>query len=65
MGKGTIVFICNNGGQKVFKEVYYIPKLCTNIISLRPMTEDGNEAHMVRETMKVLDRSKKLLMTVK
>lgn len=65
MGKGTVVFICNNGGQKVFQEVYYILKLCTNIISLGPMTEDENEAHMVRETMKVLDRSKKLLMMVK
>lgn len=65
MGKGTVVFTCNNGDQKVFQEVYYIPKLCSNIISLGQMTEDGHEVHMAGETMKVFDRSRKLLMLVK
>ncbi|XP_073309973.1 uncharacterized protein [Primulina huaijiensis] len=46
MGKGTVVFDCKNGDQKVLQEVYYIPKLCSNIISLGKMTEDGNEVHM-------------------
>ncbi|KAH7670376.1 RNA-directed DNA polymerase protein [Dioscorea alata] len=34
MGKGTIVFAYKNGEHKALQEVYYIPKLCSNIISL-------------------------------
>lgn len=33
-GKGKIVLKCKNGEEKVMHEVYYIPTLCNNIISL-------------------------------
>lgn len=33
-GKGTIVFQCKNGEKRKLREVYYIPRLCSNIISL-------------------------------
>ncbi|XP_074561659.1 uncharacterized protein LOC141817951 [Curcuma longa] len=65
MGKGTVVFECKNGDQKALHEVYYIPKLCSNIMSLGQLTETGNEVHMEGDTMKVIDRSGKLLMRVK
>nr|GEV99809.1 hypothetical protein [Tanacetum cinerariifolium] len=32
-GKGTIVFQCKNGEHRKLHEVYYIPDLCSNIIS--------------------------------
>lgn len=60
-----VEFSCNNGEHKVFQEVYYIPKFESNIISLGKMIEEGNEVHMVGETMKVFGRRKKLLMMVK
>ncbi|XP_042407543.1 uncharacterized protein LOC121997275 [Zingiber officinale] len=65
MGKGTVVFECKNGDQKALHEVYYIPKLCSNIISLGQLTEAENEVHMKGDTMKVIDRSGKLLMLIK
>ena len=45
--------------------MYYIPKLCSNIISLGQMTENGNKVQMTEDVMKVSDRSGKLLMSVK
>ncbi|XP_042432507.1 uncharacterized protein LOC122019065 [Zingiber officinale] len=65
IGKGTIVFECKNDDRKALHEVYYISKLCSNIISLDQLTETGNEVHMKRDTMKVIDRSGKILMLVK
>ncbi|KAH7689140.1 RNA-directed DNA polymerase protein [Dioscorea alata] len=64
MGKGTVVFACKKGEHKALQEVYYIPKLCSNIISLGQMTEDGNKVLMEGDTIKVFDRSGKLLMSV-
>ena len=46
MGKGSILFQCKNGNQRILPRVYYIPRLCSNIISLGQMTEDGNEVTM-------------------
>ena len=65
MGKGTVMFECKKGDQKALQEVYYIPKLCSNIISLGQMTENGNKVQMTEDVMKVSDRSGKLLMSVK
>lgn len=39
-GKGSIVFDCKNG-ERVFNDVYYIPKLRSNILSLGQLTEAG------------------------
>lgn len=33
-GKGSVVFECENGEKRVLREVYFIPSLCSNIISL-------------------------------
>lgn len=32
-GKGTIVMKCKNGDERLLKDVYYISKLCNNIVS--------------------------------
>ncbi|KAL9250584.1 hypothetical protein AKJ16_DCAP13271 [Drosera capensis] len=63
-GKGTVMFQCKNEDQYILHEVYYIPKLCTNIISLGQMTENGSEVNMVGDAIKVYDNGK-LLMFVK
>ncbi|GJS23761.1 cellulose synthase A catalytic subunit 3 [UDP-forming]-like protein [Tanacetum coccineum] len=41
-GKGTIVFQCKNGEHQKLQEVYYIPDLCSNIISLGQLSECGD-----------------------
>ena len=65
MGKGSVLFQCKNGDQRVLPEVYYIPRLCSNIISLGQMTEDGNKVVMTGDFMKVYDRNDTLLMQVR
>lgn len=60
-----VVFMCKNDDQKALQKVYYILKLCSNIISLRKVTEDGNKLQMMGDVMKVPNRSGKLLMSMK
>ncbi|KAA0035950.1 retrotransposon protein, putative, unclassified [Cucumis melo var. makuwa] len=60
-----VVFMCKNDDQKALQKVYYILKLCSNIISLRKVTEDGNKLQMMGDVIKVPNRSGKLLMSMK
>lgn len=41
-GKGTVTFMCKNGETRTLDDVYYIPTLRNNIISLGQLAEDGN-----------------------
>ncbi|XP_020596269.1 uncharacterized protein LOC110036216 [Phalaenopsis equestris] len=63
-GRGTILFMCKNGDQRLITEVYYIPKLKSNIISLDQMTEEGNTITLVGSFLKMFDRNDALLMNV-
>ncbi|XP_074363891.1 uncharacterized protein LOC141705649 [Apium graveolens] len=45
-GKGSVMFKCKNGDERIFHEVYYIPSLCSNIISLGQLSECGNKVIM-------------------
>lgn len=42
-GKGSIIFKCKNGEERMLREVFYIPSLCSNIISLGQLSEEGNK----------------------
>lgn len=64
-GKGSIMFQCKNGEERTLKEVYYIPMLRSNIISLGQLSECGNEVVMRGEFLWVRDRQGKLIMKVK
>ena len=64
-GKGTISFKCKNGGEKLLKEVYYIPNLCNNIISLGQLSEEGNRVVLHGVYLWVYDECEKLVMKVK
>lgn len=45
-GKGSIVFQCKNGKHQVLQSVYYIPRLCSNIISLGQLAEKGDRIYI-------------------
>lgn len=45
-GKGSIALKCKNGEEKVLEDVYFIPSLCSNIISLGQLSEEGNQVVM-------------------
>lgn len=60
-GRGTVVFECKNGELSSFADVYYIPKLRTNIISVGQLDETGFEALVRGGTMRVRDKGGQLL----
>ena len=59
-GKGTVSFRCKNGEEKFLRDVYFIPTLRNNIISLGQMSENNNkvilEGEAVRQSVYLLNR---------
>jgi hypothetical protein len=45
-GRGTILFTCKNGEHLTLSEVYFIPRLCSSILSLGQLDELGYDAHI-------------------
>ena len=60
-GKGSINFIFKDGAKKRMSNVYYIPALRSNIISLGHATEAGCELRMKEDLLNVYDREGRLL----
>jgi hypothetical protein len=52
-GRGTILFELKDGGHKVLTDVYYIPRLNSNIISLGQLAERGCEIVLYGAVMMV------------
>lgn len=64
-GKSSITLQCKNGEKRVLKDVYYIPTLCTNIISPGQISEEGNKIVIHEEMLWIYDNEGELLMKVK
>ncbi|XP_074383667.1 uncharacterized protein LOC141725137 [Apium graveolens] len=64
-GKGSVILSCKNGEERILDEVYFIPMLRNNIISLGQLSEVGNKAVLNGEYLWVYDTQRKLLMKVK
>ncbi|KAG7583121.1 GAG-pre-integrase domain [Arabidopsis suecica] len=60
-GKGTIAFTDSNGKSRIMTEVYFIPDLRSNIISLGQATESGCDIRMKGGLLTMLDPDGKLL----
>ncbi|XP_074328328.1 uncharacterized protein LOC141666234 [Apium graveolens] len=55
-GKGSIVLKCKNGEERTLREVYYIPSLCSNIISLGQLSEEGNKVMLSGDYLWIRDK---------
>ena len=64
-GKGTMLLRCKNGDQKMLPDIYFIPSLCNNILSLGQLAERGCRVELQGEFLRVYDKNKILLMKVK
>lgn len=60
-GKGTIEFIDRNGEPRKILDVYFIPDLRSNIISLGQATESGCDVRMKGEYLTMHDKDGKLI----
>uniref|UniRef100_A0ACD6A031 Uncharacterized protein n=1 Tax=Avena sativa TaxID=4498 RepID=A0ACD6A031_AVESA len=63
-GRGTVVFVCLTGDHRVLGDVYYIPSLKSNIISLGQLDENGCKITIEGGVMSILDRPRKVLARV-
>nr|GEZ19457.1 zinc finger, CCHC-type [Tanacetum cinerariifolium] len=63
-GRGSILLGCRNQVQKIVSDVYYIPNLKSNILSLGKLTEIGCKIIMDGNKLTLYDKSKQLLMKV-
>jgi hypothetical protein len=52
-GRGTVVFMCKNGESRSFDGVYFIPRLTTNIVSIRQLDEIGYKINIDTGVMKI------------
>lgn len=64
-GKGFINITCKNGERRTLNEVYFIPTLRSNIISLGQLSEEGNKVILDGEYLWVYNLYGKLLIKVK
>jgi hypothetical protein len=64
-GKGSIVFRSQNGQQHVLAEVYFIPSLRSNIISVGQLDEAGCKVDIRDGVMTIHEPSRGLLTRVK
>lgn len=64
-GKGTVLIKGRSGEHKALTDVYYIPKLSSNIISLGQLEEKGCKVEMWLGELTVFDTEGKLLIKVR
>ena len=60
-GKGSILFASKDGKKKILYDVYFIPDLRSNIISLGQATEAGCDVRMKDDYLTLYDRDGNLL----
>jgi hypothetical protein len=60
-GRGTILFTYKNGEHLTLSEVYYIPRLCSSIVSLRQLDEVGYDTHIRHRWLRLRDPDGRLL----
>ena len=60
-GRGTIIFACRNGEHRALTDVYYIPRLRSNIISLGQLGENGSQVLIEHGVLRLRDQQQRLL----
>jgi hypothetical protein len=63
-GQGTILFSYNTGEHRALMDVYYIPQLRSNIISLGQLIERGCKMLIKTGVLRICDSKQKLLAKV-
>ncbi|CAL1396308.1 unnamed protein product [Linum trigynum] len=63
-GRGTILIRLKNGSQQFISDVYYVPDMTSNILSLGQLMEKNYEVHMVNRQLELLNEKKQLLARV-
>ncbi|XP_076885702.1 uncharacterized protein LOC143535296 [Bidens hawaiensis] len=62
--KGNVTVVSMTGEKKWFCDVFYMPKLKTNLLSLRKLDEEGCKIEIANGTLRLYDQKGRLLMKV-
>ncbi|XP_039771974.1 uncharacterized protein LOC120640173 [Panicum virgatum] len=65
VGRGTVIFAARNGGHQSLLDIYYIPRLRSNIISLGQLDEVGCKVEIEDGVLRVRDPYRVLLAKVR
>ena len=60
-GSGTVLFHCKNGEHRSLANVYFLPRLTANIISVGQLDEGGYQVLVEHGVMRVRDEERRLL----
>lgn len=63
-GRGMILFACRNGEHHALTDVYYIPRLRRNIVSLGQLDENGCQILIENDVLCLRDQQQRLLVRV-
>lgn len=64
-GKGVVSFKCKNGENIALRDVYFIPTLCSNIVSVGQLSEARKKVVLSGSYLWVYNEHRRLLMKVK
>ena len=64
-GRWTVLFSCKNGENRQLNDVYFIPPLDTNLISVGQLDEEGHDVHIRHGVMRIRDKQRRLLARVR
>ncbi|KAL0447542.1 UNVERIFIED_CONTAM: Retrovirus-related Pol polyprotein from transposon TNT 1-94 [Sesamum latifolium] len=63
-GKGTVILATKNGDHKLLHNVYYIPKMKNNILSIGQLMESGHKVNMEDKYLWLRDHDDRLVAKV-
>src|SRR5881394_2976803 len=63
-GQGTILFTMKTGEHQRLSEVYFIPRLTTNIVSIGQLGEGSCKVHIDEGVLRILDQHQRLVARV-
>ncbi|PKI53574.1 hypothetical protein CRG98_026024 [Punica granatum] len=60
-GKGDVIFELNNGKQLCISDVYYVPDIKSNLLSIGQLLERGYDINMKDSALSIRDKNDKLI----
>ncbi|XP_076882412.1 uncharacterized protein LOC143530876 [Bidens hawaiensis] len=63
-GKGNVTMVSKTGEKKTFCDVFYMPKLKTNLLSLGQLDEEECKIEIANGILKLYDQKKRLLIKI-
>jgi len=61
-GKGRGLITLNNGDHRYNYDVFYVPNMKSNLLSMKQLAEKGNVMHIVENQFSIFDKKGNLIL---